>query len=103
MIYYQVLISAENVEQANDILDHLLAKKLVFGGPVLTGPARFWWKNNICEMDYSYILTYTTSELKEEMIKEAEAISPEEVCMISLIPIEMNKPLQDLLDKTFEK
>ena len=57
--YLHVLISAENVEQANVILDALLAKKLVFGGPVLSGPAKFWWKGEICEMHYAYILTYT--------------------------------------------
>jgi len=39
--YYQVLISAENHKQAIAILDALVEKKLVLGGPILSGPAKF--------------------------------------------------------------
>ena len=52
-----VLISAEDKEQADTILDALLEKKLIFGEPILEGPAKFWWKGEICEMNYAYILT----------------------------------------------
>jgi len=101
MDYLQVLISAENVSQANDILDSLLAQKLIFGGPVLQGPAKFWWKGEICEMSYAYILTYTRADLKDEMIIEAEKASHEEICMISCISMEVNDSLRNLLDETF--
>ena len=103
MQYLQVLISAENVEQANDILDALLNQKLIFGGPVLQGPAKFWWKGEICEMNYAYILTYTPVDLKDKMIAEAEKASPEEVCMISCIAMESNTSLERLLDETFKE
>ena len=86
MKYVQVLISAENVEQANTILDALLEKKLIFGGPVLQGPAKFWWKGEICEMNYAYLLTYAPQEKKDEMIAAAEAASQEDVCMVSCMP-----------------
>ena len=101
MNYSHVLISAENTEQANDILDALLKQKLIFGGPVLQGPAKFWWKGEICEMNYSYILTYTRNDLKEKMITEAEKASSEEVCMVSCMPMEANEALVRLLDATF--
>lgn len=101
MKYLQVLISAENVEQANIILDALLPQKLIFGGPVLQGPAKFWWKGEICEMNYAYILTYTREDLKDRMIAEAEKASSEEVCMVSCIPMEANDALIKLLDATF--
>ena len=101
MKYLHVLISAENVEQANGILDALLEQKLIFGGPVLQGPAKFWWKGEICEMKYAYILTYTREDLRKKMIEEAEKASQEEVCMISCIPMESNEALTELLDATF--
>lgn len=101
MQYYQVLISAENKEQANTILDALLEQKLIFGGPILEGPAKFWWKGEICEMNYAYILTYTRADLKEKLIAEAEKASDEEVCMISFMPFEGNPALEELLDNTF--
>ena len=37
--FYQVLISAELRTQGLRLLDHLLRKHLIFGGPVLNGPA----------------------------------------------------------------
>ncbi len=102
MKYIHVLISAENKEQANTILDALLAQKLIFGGPILEGPAKFWWKGEICSMDYAYILTYTREDLKEKMTCEAEKASEEEVCMISCMPLDANPALINLLDETFK-
>jgi uncharacterized protein involved in tolerance to divalent cations len=99
-MYYQVFISAENTEQANTILDALLKQKLILGGPILSGPAKFWWKGEIVEMGYCYILTYTKAELKEAIIKEVERISVEEVPMISFTPFEGNKKLESLIDET---
>lgn len=100
MKYYQVLISAEDNKQANIILDVLLEKKLILGGPVLKGPAKFWWKDEIVKMDYCYILTYTKSKLKEEVIEEVGKVTREEIPMISFIPLEANRKLEQLLDHT---
>lgn len=100
MNYYQVLISAESREQANTILDALLVKKLVLGGPILEGPAKFWWKGEIIEMNYAYVLTYTTEKLKEEVIRVVSIASAEEVPMISFTQFEGNPPLLELIDST---
>lgn len=100
MQYYQVLISAENKEQATKILDALLEKKLILGGPILEGPAKFWWKGEIVEMNYAYILTYTTGEHKAAVILEASKASEEEVPMISFMPFEGNEPLMKLIKET---
>ena len=100
MKYYQVFISAEDKEQANKILDALLAKKLVIGGPILEGPAKFWWKGEIVAMNYAYLLTYTTDKFKVAVTEEAEKASEEEVPMISFIPFEPNKKLADFIDQT---
>ena len=43
MQYFQVLISSETTAQGLRILDHLMAKQLVLGGPVFNGPAKFLW------------------------------------------------------------
>ena len=100
MTYYQVFISAENREQANGILDALLEKKLVLGGPILEGPAQFWWKGERIEMGYAYVLTYTTEKHKEVVMEVAGAASKEEVPMISFIPFEGNPELLKLIDET---
>ena len=115
MQYYQVLISAETTAQGLRILDHLMAKQLVLGGPVLSGPSKFLWNFKasavpdgmrkdglyIDEHDYCFAITYTREDLKTQLIAEAEAASVEEVCMISLIPMEGNAQLIKLLEGTF--
>ena len=116
MQYYQVFISAEQTVQANRILDALIAKQLVFGGPVVGGPAKFLWnfkdsdvpegmrehKLFTLEQDYNYIISYTREDLKEELVEVAETAALEEVCMISFLPMEPNRSLRILLDASFE-
>ena len=100
MQHYQVFISAENRKQAEVILDSLLEKKLILGGPILEGPAKFWWKGKIVEMNYAYIFTYTVETLKQRVIDECKIVSIEEVPMLSFIPFEGNTELSKLIDET---
>ncbi|RWZ68136.1 hypothetical protein ELQ92_02550 [Labedella populi] len=116
MQYYQVFISAEQTAQGHRILDALMAKQLVLGGPVVGGPAKFLWnftesdvpaemrehKLFALEQDYNFVITYTREDLKAELIDVAESASLEEVCMISFAPMEPNRSLKELLDSTFE-
>jgi uncharacterized protein involved in tolerance to divalent cations len=85
MTYVRALISAELRPQGLNILDHLIQKRLAFGGPVFNGPAKFLWKNEVVFHDYCFVITYTREDLIDELIREAESASVEEVCMISFI------------------
>lgn len=100
--FYQVFISAELRTQGLRLLEHLIGKRLIFGGPVLNGPARFLWKNEIVEHDYCWIVTFTREDLKEDLIREAEKESAEAICMISFLPFEASPALQALLEQSFE-
>jgi hypothetical protein len=100
--FYQVLISAELRTQGLRLLEHLISKHLIFGGPVLNGPARFLWKNEIVEHDYCWIVTFTREDLKEELIREAEEESAEAICMISFTPFEGSPAPQALLEEAFQ-
>ncbi|MBV8468302.1 MAG: hypothetical protein JOY60_00370 [Burkholderiaceae bacterium] len=99
--FVQVLISAELRTQGLRLLEHLISKHLIFGGPVLNGPARFLWKNEIVEHDYSWIITFTREDLKDELIKEAEVESAEAICMITFTPFEGSPAMQALLEEAF--
>src|SRR5258705_26712 len=81
--FCQVLISAELRTQGMRLLEHLISRRLIFGGPVLSGPARFLWKNEIVEHDYCWVVTFTREDLKDELIRAAEKESAEAICMIS--------------------
>lgn len=98
MTYLHAFISAETEEQAHTILDALLEKKLITGGPILQGPAKFWWKGEVVEMNYTYILTYTTEKHKEAVIEAVKEVSEEEVPMISFMSFEGNKELESYID-----
>ena len=100
--FYQVLISAELRTQGMRLLEHLIGKHLVFGGPVLSGPARFLWKNEIVEHDYCWVLTFTREDLRDELIREAEKESAEAICMISFTPFDGSPAFQALLEEVFE-
>lgn len=82
---FQVFLSAELTVQAHRILDALIARSLVFGGPVVGGPAKFLWNFRdsdvlpkmrehrlfTLEQDYNFIISYTREDLKDELIEIA--------------------------------
>lgn len=100
MQLYQVFISAEDKGQAETILHALLTKKLILGGPILEGPAKFWWKGEIVSMGYCYILSYTTEGLKERVIEETKKVSKEEIPMLSFVRFEGNPDFSKLVRDT---
>jgi len=99
--FLQVLISSELRTQGMRLLEHLIRKHLIFGGPVFSGPARFLWKNEIVEHDYCWIVTFTREDLRDELIREAEGHSVEAICMISFTPFDGSPAFQALLEEAF--
>jgi len=102
MNYLHVLISAETKEQADTILDALLTKKLVSGGLISHGPARFWWKGAITEMDYFNISTFTVARNKDALIEEVERLSVEEVPIVAISAMDGNKKFLDWISSTID-
>lgn len=101
MIYYEVKISAETQEQADTILNSLLAKKLVTGGQFIKAPARFLWKGEVQDMDYITITSYTTETHKDAVVADIRNASQEEVPMITFVaPNDLNRELRDWIDGT---
>lgn len=93
--YLQVMISAENREQADVILNSLLEKKLVTGGQFIEAPARFLWKGKVQDTGYTNIVTFTLSSLKDRVIADIEQTSVESVPMISFVPMDGNRVFLD--------
>lgn len=93
-------ISAETQEQADSILNHLLSEKLVTGGQLLHAPARFLWKEEVVDMDYFTIVSYTLERHKQAIIDSVKTISVEEVPMIVFTPFEGNQELISWIQKT---
>jgi hypothetical protein len=100
--YLQVMISCEIRQQGLNILQALIEKQLAFGGPIFSGPAKFLWKSEIVEHDYCYIFTFTREDLRDDLIREAESVSVEAICMMSFSPLDGNKALMRILEDTFK-
>jgi uncharacterized protein involved in tolerance to divalent cations len=98
--HLQVSISAENKEQADQILNALLALKLITGGQILNAPARFLWKGAIVDMNYYTLQSFTLAKHKDAIIVAVKKISIEEVPMISFIAIDGNEELLNWIENT---
>jgi hypothetical protein len=98
MKFLQVMISSELRTQGLRMLEHLIRKRLIFGGPVFSGPARFLWKNEIVEHDYCWTITFTRDDLRDELIREAETQSAEAICMITFTPFDGSPVMHALLE-----
>ena len=101
--FCQVLISSELRTQGLRLLEHLISKRLIFGGSVFSGPARFLWKNELVEHDYCWIVTFTREDLRDELIREAENESAEAICMITFTPFDGSPAMRALLEEGFRE
>jgi hypothetical protein len=101
MKFLQVMISSELRTQGLRMLEHLIRKRLIFGGPVFSGPARFLWKDEIVEHDYCWTITFTREDLRDELIREAETQSAEAICMITFTPFDGSPVMHALLEQAF--
>lgn len=100
MKYYKVEVSADTKKQADDILNALLAKKLVTGGQIINAPARFWWKGEISDIDYCMSWSWTIEKHKESIIAEVLKISEEKVPSVTFSLIEGNDKLLRWIEET---
>ena|ERR1700722_7604915 len=96
--YSHVVISAENAQQVKEILDALLLKKVVAGGMITQGPAKFWWKGELVEMLYYNISAFTRTSLRNQIVDTVEQISVEEVPGITFSPLDSNQKFLDWID-----
>lgn len=101
MLYYMVEISAETKQQASDILEDLLNKKLCNGGQILSAPGRFLWKGKLVDMpDYCTVRTFTIEPYKSAIIAAVKKISVEDAPMITFTLFDdSNQELRDYLDR----
>lgn len=99
--YFELKVSAENQDQADAILNSLLEKKLVTGGQFLHGPARFLWKNEIVDIDYVTITSFTVEKNTELIIADVRLSSQEEVPMITFVEIDyLNEELSEFIERS---
>ena len=99
-MFLKVEVSAETKDQANEILNVLLDRKLVAGAAIIDAPSKFWWKGKLEEMTYYTISGFTLDSNKKAIIEVVEVLSKEEVPMIWFFEMDGNKKLLDWVSES---
>lgn len=94
-MHLKAVISATSKEEAEDICDELLEKKLLAGTLITDGDSRYHWKGEIQEEKYFNIHAYTLEKHREEVIEEVRKLHSDETPIIEYHEIDGN---QDFLD-----
>lgn len=88
--FCQVLISATSREEANNISDNLVKKKLVAGSLITKGDSRYWWNGKIVEKKYYNISAFSILKNKDKIISDVKAIHKDECPIVSFTEIDGN-------------
>jgi uncharacterized protein involved in tolerance to divalent cations len=89
--FCQVLISATNREEANQISDNLVKKKLIAGSLIIKGPSRYWWDNKIVEKEYYNVQAFSLMKNKEKIISKVKSIHSDDCPIIAFFAMDGNK------------
>jgi uncharacterized protein involved in tolerance to divalent cations len=81
--YYQAWISATSREEAEKILELLLAKHLVAGGLITQGFSHHWWQGKIDREPYWQISTFTIKKHCQLIIQAVKSISRDETPVVA--------------------
>ena len=101
--YYQVRLSSENKEDAKDMLNFLTNRKLIVGWTILNWPSHFWWKWEEIDMDYCYIMCFTTDDRRHDLQNCYVEISREEVPMATFVEMDWNKEFLEYITNSIHK
>lgn len=101
--FYQVWFSAETEADAKEILNTLTSKNLIVGGTVLNGPSHFWWDGREIDMEYFYVMGFTTADNRDPIEEEYAKVSREDVPMASFVKMEGNRQFLDFISRYTQK
>lgn len=102
MEFCQVLISATSREEANEISDSLVTKKLIAGSLILKGPSRYWWQGEIVEREYFNIQAFSLIKNKEKIIEEVKKIHADDCPIIAFFEMDGNQEFLDWVRESVE-
>lgn len=89
--FCQVIISATSKEEANNISDSLVMKKLIAGSLIIKGPSRYWWDGKIVEKEYFNVQAFSLMKNKDKIIDDVKKIHSDKCPIIPFLNIDGNK------------
>lgn len=93
--FCQVIISAINKKEADDISDSLVTKKLIAGSLIIKGPSRYWWNNKIVKKEYYNVQAFSFMKNKNKIIIDVKKIHSDKCPIIAFTIIDGNKEFLD--------
>lgn len=98
--FCQALISATSKEEANNISDSLVTKRLIAGSLIIKGPSRYWWEGKIVEKEYYNISAFSFFKNKNKIIEEVKKIHSDECPIIAFTIIDGNQEFIDWIKES---
>ena len=98
--FCQVLISATSREEANNISDNLVKKKLIAGSLITNGDSRYWWEGKIVEKVYYNISAFSILKNEDKIISEVKILHSDKCPIISFTKIEGNKEFLNWIEES---
>ena len=97
--YIIVRTFCDNLDNANEIIDELLDKKLIVGSQISEVHSKYWW-NNYLEETEEYQIEFRTKLSKyEEIEKKIQEMHNYNVAEISYNEIKGSKEFEQWIDK----
>lgn len=98
----QILINTFLKEELDEILDALLAKKLIACADISPVHSRYCWKAKIADEQRFQAVAYTLADKKDEVIKVVEEMHSDDIPGIIVTPVEANKKYEDWVKESLE-
>ena len=86
----QVLISAPNKKEGEEIAVNLMKKKLIAGALITKGFSTYWWQNKIVKKIYYNINAFSLLKNKDKIIIEVKKIHSDKCPIIAFHEIDGN-------------
>jgi len=96
--FCQITISATSKEEADNISDALVSKRLIAGSLIIKGPSRYWWNGKIVEKEYYNVQAFSVWQNKEAVISEVKKIHSDECPIAAFVPMDGNKEFLDWIE-----
>ncbi|MFH1582441.1 MAG: divalent cation tolerance protein CutA [bacterium] len=100
--FCRFIISATSKEEADNISDTLVKKRLIAGSLITKGDSRYWWEGEIVEKEYYNVQGFSLIKNKEKIISEVKQIHSDKCPIIAFIQIDGNEEFLNWIKESVE-
>lgn len=89
-------------EELDNIIDALLAKKLIACADIFPVRSQYCWKGEIADEPRFQAVAYTLADKKDEVVKVVLEMHSDDIPGIIVTPVEANKEYEDWVKESLQ-